>query len=241
MIQPPHGPLSEPLAPADAVGRSRRDDRPTAVSLRPRLRGVLHGVAAIVSIQALVWLVKSASSAEAVIAAWVYGIAGLLCYLTSSLYHLIVRSERAKRALRRADHAMIYVLIAGTATPVCLLALTGWWRWLVLALFWLGALAGVALAVAPHPVLPRFRIALYLILGWLGVTALPALADHPLRAMLVVAAGLLYTAGAASFGSKRPRLHPGWFGYHEFWHGVGLAAGCLLFAVNLSLIASAAP
>jgi hemolysin III len=208
----------------------------TTPLVRPRLRGRLHAVATLLSVGALVWLVRAATTSEARLAAWVYGVAALLCYLTSSAYHVFARSDRARRVMSRADHSMIYVLIAGTFTPVCLLAMTGWWRWLVLGMVWLGALAGAALSAMER--LPRFGFALYLILGWAAVVTLPALSRWPGRLALVVIAGLLYTAGAVLFGLNRPRLRPKWFGYHEFWHGVVIAAGALLFVVNLSLVAT---
>lgn len=208
------------------------------VMARPRLRGHLHAVAAALSVVALVWLVRSAASTEATIAAWVYGVAAVLCYVTSSSYHVVARSARARAVLRRADHAMIYVLIAGTFTPVCLLAMHSWLRWVIVVIVWLGAFVGFALSIAPRPLLPRFSVALYLILGWAGVTTLPALSTHPVRVVLVVVAGVLYTVGAILFGWQRPRLRPRWFGYHEFWHGIGVTAGVLLFVVNWSLIAN---
>ncbi len=208
---------------------------------RPRLRGQLHAMAAALSVGALVWLVRSAVSIEATVAAWIYGVAGVLCYLTSSTYHLFAGPDRARALLRRADHSMIYVLIAGSFTPVCLLAMAGWWRWIIVGMFWLAAFVGIALAVAPKSRLPRFSVALYLILGWASVTALPALSRQPTRLALVVIAGLLYTGGAILFGRQRPTLRPNWFGYHEFWHSIGIAAGALLFVVNLSLIATRTP
>lgn len=190
------------------------------------------------SIGALVWLVRSAASAQALFAAWVYGIAAILCYASSSSYHVLARTERARAVMRRVDHSMIYVLIAGTFTPVCVLAMSGAWRWFLVGAVWLGALTGVALSMPARPRLPRFGIALYLILGWAGIVAAPSLAEHPVRLALIVTAGLLYTIGAILFGAHRPTLRPRWFGYHEFWHGIGVAAGALLFVVNLGLIAN---
>ena len=217
---------------------SRRDAIQTAVSTRPRLRGWLHTIAALLSVGGLVWLVTSAGSDEARVAAWVYGVAAILCYVTSSTYHVLARSERARAIMRRADHSMIYVLIAGSFTPVVLLAMHGWWRWIVGGAVWFGAVVGIGLAVAPTWRLPRFGFALYLILGWAGLAALPALAQDPVRLALVMTAGILYTVGAILFAWRRPRLLPTWFGYHEFWHGIGVAAGALLFAANLSLVAA---
>jgi hemolysin III len=207
----------------------------------PRLRGRMHGVAAALSVGALVWLVRSATSTEATIAAWIYGVAAILCYLTSSIYHVMARSDRARSLMRRADHSMIYVLIAGTCTPICLLAMAGTGRWILIAIFWLGAALGIALAFAPTRPLPRFGTALYLILGWASLAVLPSLARHPIRIALVLTAGLLYTVGAILFGSRRPKLRPNVFGYHEFWHCMVVAAGALLFVVNLSLVAAPAP
>jgi hemolysin III len=210
---------------------------PHDVPPRPVLRGRLHALAAVLSVGALVWLVRSAHSVEATVAAWIYGVAALLCYLTSSAYHVLARSDRARSVMRRADHSMIYVLIAGSFTPIGLLAMTGWWRWVVVAIVWSGALFGVALNAQPVPRLPRLSVAMYLILGWAGVATFPALSRHPLYVVLVLTAGLLYTVGAILFGSQRPKLHPRWFGYHEFWHCLGVTAGVLMFAVNLSLVA----
>ena len=225
--------------PVRRFPRSGTDTPPVALA-RPRLRGQLHAIAAGLSVGALVWLVRSAASIEATVAAWIYGMAAVLCYLTSSTYHLLARSDRARVVLRRADHSMIYVLIAGTLTPVCLLAMGGRGRWIMLGMVWLAAFVGIALSAAPNPRLPRFSMALYLILGWAGLAAVPALSHHPIRLALTVIAGLLYTAGAMLFARQRPTLRPNWFGYHEFWHSIGIAAGALLFVVNLSLIATRA-
>ena len=84
----------------------------------------------------------------------------------------------------------------------------------------------------------RLSVTLYLILGWAGVAVLPALSGHRLQMALVVVAGLLYTVGAILFLRQRPVLRPDWYGYHEFWHTIGVVAGALLFVVNLSLIAT---
>lgn len=205
---------------------------------RPRLRGLLHAIAAVLSVGGLVWLVRAAKTPQATAAAWVYGMAGILCYVTSSTYHIAARTERARAAMQRADRSMIYVMIAGTFTPVGLLAMHGWWRWVLIAIMWAGALFGVALLLPARVRLPRFGGALYIILGWLGVLAMPALARRPGQLALLIAAGVLYTVGAALFQSKRPLLRPDWFGFHEFWHAMGVTAGALLFVMNLELITS---
>lgn len=205
---------------------------------RPRLRGVLHAIAAVLSVGALVVLVRSAASPQQRIAAWIYGSAAILCYLTSSSYHIAARTERARVVMQRVDRSMIYVMIAGTFTPVGLLAMDRWWRWIVVGVVWVGAMFGIALLLPPRPRLPRFGGALYVILGLGAVAAMPALARDPGRLAAVLIAGFLYLLGALLFQWKRPILRPTWFGYHEFWHVMGVAAGALLFVVNFTLITS---
>ncbi len=203
---------------------------------RPRLRGRLHLATAVVSVAGLVWLVRSAPSTEAVVAAWVYGVCSVLLYATSGSYHVFARSPRARRVLQRADHSMIYLLIAGSATPACVLLMGGWPRAALLGLLWAGAATGVVLKLVAFERFRRLSGALYIVLGWAGVLALPALLARPVALVLLLVAGLLYTGGAALFAVGRPRLSPRWFGYHEVWHTLGVTAGVLLFAMNLALI-----
>lgn len=207
-----------------------------AILDRPRLRGRLHLLAAAVSLAGLVWLVRSAPSTEALVAAWVYGISAVLLYTTSGTYHVFARTARARRVMQRADHSMIYLLIAGSATPACVLLLDGWPRAALLGLLWAGAATGIVLKLIAFERFRRLGGALYIVLGWAGLLSLPGLLTRPRSMVLVVAAGLIYTGGAALFAARRPRLSPRWFGYHEVWHTAGVAAGALLFAMNLGLI-----
>jgi hemolysin III len=206
---------------------------------RPRLRGRLHLAAAALSVGGLVWLVTEASTRAAAVAAWIYGLAGLALYLTSGTYHVFTRSERARRIMQRADHSMIYLLIAGSATPATLLLLDGWARTGVFVLLWAGAATGVTLKLVAFDRFRRLGAALYIVLGWAGLLLLPAFLDRPRDLALMVTAGVLYTLGAALFAARRPRLSPRWFGYHEVWHTLGVAAGALLFALNLGLVRTA--
>jgi hemolysin III len=209
-----------------------------AVLERPRLRGRLHLAAAVVSIGGLVWLVRAAASTEATVAAWVYGLSSLLLYATSGTYHVFARSIRARRIMQRADHSMIYLLIAGSATPAGLLLMDGWARAALLGLMWAGAATGVVLKLVAFERLRKLGGALYIVLGWAGLLALPAFLAHPGALALMVAAGVLYTVGAILFAAGRPRLSPTWFGYHEVWHVLGVTAGALLFVMNLGLISA---
>ena len=107
--------------------------------MRPLLRGRLHQLAFLASLAGLVWLVEAASTPRARAVAWVYGLASAALYLTSSSYHVFARSPRARRIMQRADHSMIFVLIAGTFTPMAVLAVDGAWKWAALVGVWAGA------------------------------------------------------------------------------------------------------
>jgi hemolysin III len=203
---------------------------------RPYLRGRLHQVALLLSIVGLGWLVSQAPTGRARAVAWIYGVAAVLLYLTSSSYHVFARSPRARRIMQRADHSMIFVLIAGSFTPIAVLAVPSPWRWPALVTMWVGAIAGVVLKITALERYPRLGGALYVVLGWAGLLVLPTLWHRPGTLMLIVLAGILYTGGAALFAARRPTLSPRWFGYHEVWHAFGVVAGALLYVANLGLI-----
>ena len=208
----------------------------TTAPVRPILRGRLHQLAFLISIIGLVALVNEASTPRAVAVAWIYGLASVLLYFTSSSYHVFARSPRARRVMQRADHSMIFILIAGTFTPIAVLAVPDPWRWPALVTMWTGALGGVLLKVLAIDRFPRLGGAMYIVLGWAGIVIFPALWHRPAALLLIAGGGLLYTGGAVLFALNRPRLSPRWFGYHEVWHSFGVAAGALLFAANLGLV-----
>lgn len=203
---------------------------------RPRLRGRLHLLAFVASVLGLVWLVRVADTTRAQVAAWVYGVAACLLYLSSASYHVFARTARTRRVLQRVDHSMIYVLIAATFTPMCLLVLEGALRWVPLVLMWAGAIGGVIIKVIAFERLRVVGGALYIVLGWGALFALPTLVHRPGLLALIVLAGTLYTVGAIFFALGWPQLSPQWFGYHEVWHVFVVAAGAVLFGVNLHLI-----
>jgi hemolysin III len=130
---------------------------------------------------------------------------------------------------------MIYVLIAGTFTPIAVLVLRDPLRWPALAIMWAGAFGGVALKTFGF----RYRKvggAVYIVLGWAGLIAFPSLVHRPTLFLLVAAGGALYTVGAILFSLRRPVLSPKWFGYHEVWHIFVVAAGVLLFIANYRIV-----
>jgi hemolysin III len=204
---------------------------PSAV--KPRLRGVSHEYAFFVSIATGVALVVAASDARARLAASIYAIAVTGLLGTSALYHRVTWRPRARRWMRRLDHSMIFVLIAGTYTPVCLLALHGSLAHTVLIVVWAGALGGVVFKLLWIDA-PKWLLALvYLALGWVSAAVfgeLPAAVGW-LGVAGLAAGGLLYTAGAVIYASERPNPWPRTFGYHEVFHAFVLAAASLHYAV----------
>ena len=211
-----------------------------ATTPRPRLRGVSHQWAFFFSLVAGGALVLAAPAGEATVASAIYAasVAGL--FGTSALYHRVSwASQKARRWMRRLDHSMIFLLIAGTYTPFALLVLEGTLATVILVVVWAGALGGIVLKLvwidAPKPVVA----VIYVVLGWVAVAALPALLDGlgPVSTGLVVAGGLLYTAGAVVYALHRPDPIPSVFGYHEVFHALVIAAAALQYTAIVFVVA----
>jgi hemolysin III len=196
---------------------------------KPRLRGRLHQVAFLVSIPAGIALVWAADSPLARVAALVYAISLAAMFGTSAALHRRHWSRRAWLRMDQLDRVMIYVLIAGSYTPVVLLALRPGWRVAFLALVWTVAAVGICLVLVWNRgrVIFVTRMALYLGLGWISVVLLPQLADTIglRRLALGVIGGVLYTVGVVVLIRRRPDPNPRVFGYHEVWHAFTVAAG----------------
>ena len=203
---------------------------------KPRLRGRLHQVAFVVSIPAGVALVLAASPGRARIAALVYVVSLAAMFGTSAALHRRQWSPRAWLWMDRLDRAMIYVLIAGSYTPVILLALRPGWRLAFLTMVWTVAAAGIVLVLARtgNGVVGLIRMILYLGLGWTSVLILPQLAGTLGlgTVALAVVGGLFYTVGVVVLIRQRPDPNPRVFGYHEVWHAFTVAAGACHFAFN---------
>jgi hemolysin III len=196
---------------------------------KPRLRGRLHQVAFVVSIPAGIALVWAAHSPLARVAALVYAISLAAMFGTSAALHRRHWSPRAWLRMDQLDRVMIYVLIAGSYTPVVLLALRPGWRVAFLALVWTVAAVGICLVLVWNRgrVIFVTRMVLYLGLGWISVLLLPQLADTIGlgRLALGVLGGVLYTVGVVVLIRRRPDPNPRVFGYHEVWHVFTVAAG----------------
>jgi hemolysin III len=196
---------------------------------KPRLRGRLHQVAFLVSIPAGIALVWAADSPLARVAALVYAISLAAMFGTSAALHRRHWSRRAWLRMDQLDRVMIYVLIAGSYTPVVLLALRPGWRVAFLALVWTVAAVGICLVLVWNRgrVIFVTRMVLYLGLGWISVVLLPQLADTIGlgRLALGVLGGVLYTVGVVVLIRRQPDPNPRVFGYHEVWHAFTVAAG----------------
>jgi hemolysin III len=204
-----------------------------APAARPRLRGVLHQWAFVVSLATGALLVALASSPEARIGSTIYALSVSGLFGVSALYHRVTWSFRARPWIRRLDHSMIFVLIAGTYTPLCLAVLPGGWAAAVLAAVWAAAVVGILSRLAWLGAPTWLTVSLYLGLGWMALPTTPALVDRlgPLALALLLAGGVLYTAGAVIYGLRRPDPVPTVFGYHEVFHALVIAAAAVQYAV----------
>lgn len=195
------------------------------------VRGFLHGTAAAAGVVGTVVLLLHAPNWLSRIALLVFGLAIIALYTTSSLYHSVPWRERAKKRMQRLDHSMIYVLIAGTYTPVVVIVLDPPWQWLVLAIAWGIALGGV-IQKALFPKVPGWiSVMMSTILGWIGIFFIYPMFDRlgwqPL--VFVLMGGVLYTVGMVFLVTNRPRLWPRVFSYHEVFHIMVVTATSLHF------------
>ena len=197
---------------------------------RPRWRGRIHGGAVAVVIPAGIILTLVTPSGLARVAVFVYVASLLALFSTSASYHLFTRTQRAQRTMRQLDHAMVYVLIAGTYTPVCLLALPRTSGVVFLIGIWSAAILGIALKITWRA--HKVSGAMYLIIGWAALIILPwAYHRAGFTSLLLFAlGGIVFTVGAILFYLQRPQLRPLVFGYHEVWHVFTVVAVALQFA-----------
>lgn len=203
---------------------------------KPIFRGRLHQVAFFLAIPAGFVLIFRASNATSRASAIVYAVSLVALFGASAMYHRGNWSPAVLPRLRRLDHSMIFVLIAGTYTPFCLLALPSPWSWIFLGIAWTGAIGGITLKLLQIDGFKRTSGALYIALGWVVIFASPLMISRlsgPVMALLA-AGGILYTVGAVVLARNRPNPSPRWFGYHEVWHSFTVAAGvCHYVAVTL--------
>jgi hemolysin III len=193
---------------------------------KPKLRGWLHAVTSPLALGCAVVLIVLAPSWPARLAALAFGATAVAVFTTSAVYHRGTWSPRVERWLKRADHANIFLLIAGTYTPFAALALHGATRVAVLTAVWSVALLGVAFRFAWVDAPRWLYLVFYLGLGWAATLVVPQLLHGAGVAafVLLVVGGGLYTTGGVVYGIKRPNPSPSWFGFHEVFHALTVAA-----------------
>lgn len=209
---------------------------------KPRLRGVVHQWAFFVALPAGLLLVLLAPTGRAALAAGIYAF-GLCALLgASALYHRGTWSASVATWLRRLDHSMICVLIAGTYTPFSLLVLEGTFAVVVLVVVWSGALAGVLFSLFWIDAPSWSVAAIYLTLGWVAVAAFPTLARElgPVPFGLLAVGGVLYTVGAVIYARRKPDPIPAVFGFHEVFHVLVVAAALLHYIAIAAFVVPSA-
>ena len=202
----------------------------------PRLRGRLHQAAFWVSIPAGLSVVALARTEAARAAVMVYALSLSGLYAASAAYHRVRWSPEMWLWMRRLDHSMIFLFIAGSYTPVALLALRPPWSTRVLATVWVGAVIGIALKLFVRGWAALAQV-LYMTRGWLAIFIVPQLIAtiSGLEIGLLFGGGVLYTAGAIVFGLQRPNPIPQVFGFHEVWHAM-VISGSLCHYILILLI-----
>jgi hemolysin III len=207
--------------------------------IRPSWRGWIHAATFPIAIAAGIVLIALAQGAPAKWAAAVFMASSLLLFGNSALYHRFNWGPKTRAVLKRIDHANILLLIAGTYTPIAVLALPPDQGILLLSLVWSGALLGILFRIFWIDAPRWLYVALYLVLGWAAVMYMPQLFQANLAmVILVIIGGLLYTGGAVAYALKRPNPWPGHFGFHEIFHVCTVLAflchwtACLLIALQ---------
>jgi len=220
-----------------------REMAASAIALaKPKLRGWLHAITSPLALVSAVVLIVLAPSWQATVGALAFGASAVAVFTTSAFYHRGAWSPRVERWLKRADHANIFLLIAGTYTPFAVLALHGTSRVVVLAAVWSVAALGVAFRLLWVDAPRWLYLVFYLALGWSASAIVPQLLHGAGVAafVLLIVGGALYTAGGVVYGIRRPNPSPQWFGFHEVFHALTVAAFvCQYVAASLVVYRSA--
>jgi len=213
-------------ATAGATERLGEQVRETLDEVKPKLRGWMHAASAPLTLAAGLVLVLLSPTATTRIGSAVFATSALVLFTVSGIYHRGTWSPKVWRFLRRFDHANIFLLIAGSYTPFTLLLLHGADRVVLLSVVWTGAVLGVLFRIFWNDAPRWLYTPIYIALGWAAVFYFGAFVDSASTAVLVLMAvgGGLYTLGGVVYGFKRPDPFPRWFGFHEVFHTLTIAA-----------------
>jgi hemolysin III len=214
-------------------------------AVKPRLRGWIHACMAPLVLVGAIVLVALAPTTTGKVSTAIFGVTAILLFGTSAIYHRGTWSPRWAAILRRLDHTNIFLIIAGTYTPLAALMLPYDKARTLLVVVWAGALAGLLARVFWLGAPRWFYVPIYVALGWVAVVFLSDLwhterTDFgPTIVWLVMAGGLAYTLGAVVYGTKRPNPSPRWFGFHEIFHSLTVV-GYVCHYIGVSLAAYSA-
>lgn len=218
----------------------RRTAGVTLGSMQNPVRGLLNAVAAAASVvgAAFLWAHSSGDLSHHA-SVLIFAMSLVALYTVSGLYHSVPWRTVWKQRMQRLDHSMIYVLVAGTYTPLAYIVLDGWLRPAALCSIWGIALVGILQKALVPRVSHAFSITMQTAQGWLALLLLAPLSERlPVQALLLAAlGGVCYTAGMVLFVTRRPRLWPGLFSYHEVFHLFVVAGSSLHYAMTFSYVA----
>lgn len=207
-------------------------------SIKPKLRGWFHAAIAPLALAYGIVITALAPAGTPRLTVAVFALATVLLFSVSAVYHRGEWNSRAAAVLRRLDHANIFLVIAGTYTPLTALLLPRSTATILLSIVWIGAVSGIAMRVFWLNAPRWLYVPIYVALGWVAVAFIPAFwsSGGPAVASLVLAGGLGYTVGAVIYGFKRPNPSPRWFGFHEIFH-IGTIIGYTCHAIAIALVA----
>lgn len=223
---------------ADAVSHAVDTAAEAVGALKPKLRGWFHAGTAPLALAYGITITALAPAGAPRTTVAVFALATVLLFAVSAVYHRGDWNNRAAAVLRRLDHANIFLVIAGTYTPLTVLLLPRPTATILLSVVWIGAIAGILMRVFWLGAPRWLYVPIYIALGWVAVAFIPAFwaSGGPAVATLVIAGGLGYTLGAIVYGFKRPNPSPQWFGFHEIFH-IGTIIGYTCHAVAIALVA----
>jgi len=187
------------------------------------LSAFTHLAAALLSVAALILMIVFSvrqGSVIQIIGSVIFGVSLILLYSTSFLYHLFPKETKVKMVFQRLDHAMIYVLIAGTYTPICLIMPQHGWGWSILAVIWSIAIVGIVFKSLGKKMTGWLSVTIYIVMGWLVIIAINPLGQwlSPVAVKWLFLGGVFYTAGCIFYGLDRLVPRRRWFGMHEVFH-----------------------
>jgi len=192
-------------------------------NMKEPVNTLTHLAGAVFSVVALVWMIIKGfynGSMVQVVSAGVFGLSLLALYTASTVYHWVPSSEKVQAILRRVDHSMIYILIAGTYTPVCLIALKGTLGYTLFGIVWGLAILGIIMKLVWFSAPRWLYTSFYLILGWMAIFFIvPLYKSLPMEGFIwLLTGGLMYSVGAVIYATKPKRMQLSVFGFHEIFH-----------------------